>query len=106
MLDSRAILHDPATYAEPETFNPHRFLRRAPAGSAIDFELDPDVLDPSTVTFGFGRRACPGRWMVYDSMWIVIASVLATFDIAPTRNEDGRSILPEGKYTHNFISCV
>lgn len=99
----RAILHDPATYTEPEMFNPKRFLKKA-TGIAADLELDLDVLDPGTVTFGFGRRACPGRWMVYESMWLVIASVLATFDITPTSDERGRPVLPEGKYTNSFIS--
>ena len=66
--------------------------------------LNTEVLDPATVTFGFGRRACPGRWMVYDEMWIVIASVLATFDILPAVDAHGHQIMPEAKYTSSFIS--
>ena len=44
----RAMLHDPAFYPDPETFNPDRFLR--------DGKIDPDVLDPTRMAFGFGRR--------------------------------------------------
>ncbi len=36
-------------YADPEAFEPARFLR--------DGELDPDVMDPATYIFGFGRRS-------------------------------------------------
>ena len=44
----RAMLHDPEMYPDPETFNPERFLK--------DGVLATDVMDPSTVVFGFGRR--------------------------------------------------
>lgn len=49
---ARAILHDPVTYPDPETFNPSRFL--TPDGTRIN----PDVQDPE-VAFGYGRRICP-----------------------------------------------
>ena len=44
----RAILHDPEAYPEPAKFLPERFLK--------DGKLNPDVRDPATVAFGFGRR--------------------------------------------------
>ena len=44
----RAMLHNPHDYAEPDRFNPDRFLK--------DGELNPDVPDPTKVAFGFGRR--------------------------------------------------
>ena len=46
----RAILHDPAVYADPETLNPERFLRFHPSGA---YEPDPNVRDPDAA-FGFG----------------------------------------------------
>ena len=44
----RAILHDSEVYLEPEHFLPERFIK--------DGKLNPDVMDPATVAFGFGRR--------------------------------------------------
>lgn len=44
----RAMTHDEKIYPDPFTFNPERFLK--------DGKLDPSVLQPESVAFGFGRR--------------------------------------------------
>lgn len=42
------MLHDPDVYAEPEKFNPDRFLKGG--------QIDTDVKDPQAYSFGSGRR--------------------------------------------------
>ena len=42
------MLHNPEAYPNPEAFNPGRYLDGQ--------RINPDVLDPSEVVFGFGRR--------------------------------------------------
>jgi hypothetical protein len=54
---SRAILHNAEDYPEPDTFKPERYL-------TADGKIDPNVRDPRTACFGFGRRICPGRHIV------------------------------------------
>lgn len=48
------MLRDPEDYPDPENFNPDRFIK--------DGRIDPDVRDPGTIAFGFGRR--------YDSLFM------------------------------------
>ena len=93
-------MHDPKVYADPMIFNPRRFLRTNEAGKQ---ELDSDALDPESVVFGFGRRICPGRHIIYESLWITIACILAVFDISKAMETDGTAIHPEAKFTSGFL---
>jgi cytochrome P450 len=87
-----AILHDPEFFPNPESFHPERFLK-------------PDTMDrfPDAV-FGFGRRVCPGRHMARSSVWIAVASILAAFEIAPARDENGAEIPIVEEYTSGVVS--
>ncbi|KAJ7634757.1 cytochrome P450 [Roridomyces roridus] len=85
-----AILHDPNVYPEPHIFRPERFL-------TTDGTLNPDVKDPDAV-WGFGRRACPGRKMGHSTLFGAIAAMLATFDVKPAFDENGKIIVPSGEY--------
>jgi cytochrome P450 len=75
----RAILHDPATYPEPDSFRPERFIN--PDGSLRD---DPVV----TSLFGFGKRICPGRHLADAVIFIAVASLLSVFNIEKGNSTD------------------
>ena len=74
------FLHDPDVYAEPELFEPERFLspRNEP--------------DPATEAFGYGRRICPGRFFADSSLYLNIVQSLAVFKIHKAVDENGRQI--------------
>jgi cytochrome P450 len=79
----RWFLHDPQVYADPESFDPSRFLppRNEP--------------DPTEAAFGFGRRICAGRFLADSSLFITIAQLLATFNISKALDDEGREIEPQ-----------
>ncbi|KAF8843183.1 cytochrome P450 [Paxillus ammoniavirescens] len=88
------MLHDPRTYANPNEFNPDRFLARD--------GKEPET-DPRTICFGFGRRICPGMHLADASVWISIAMSVAVFDISKVV-ENGVEITPEIDPTTGTIS--
>jgi cytochrome P450 len=79
----RAILHNPDLYPDPEAFKPERFLNED--GTLRD---DPAI----TLTFGVGKRICPGRHFVESTLFIVISSVLSVFNVVEAKDENGREI--------------
>lgn len=96
MGNAWAVLHDEARYANPDAFDPTRFL--TPAGT-----LDKDAPDALEAAFGYGRRVCAGLHFALDSMWVNVACVLATLDIRKPVNEHGVPVEPSMAYTTGLL---
>lgn len=47
----------------------------------------------------FQPRACPGNHLAEASIWIVVATVLAAFEIVPKTDADGVYVAPEITFT-------
>ncbi|KAA1470220.1 cytochrome P450 [Dentipellis sp. KUC8613] len=56
----------------PAEFLPHRFIDGTDRGNV--------PAHPGDIIFGFGRRRCPGVYIADNSIWTVIAQMLASFD--------------------------
>ncbi|KAJ7476689.1 cytochrome P450 [Mycena latifolia] len=91
-----AILHDEAIYPDPYAFKPERFL--------LNGKPNPAVKDPDAA-FGYGRRVCPGKHMGTSSVWISVASILATFTITNAVGDDGNVIEPTQEYFPGLVLC-
>ncbi|KDQ29819.1 hypothetical protein PLEOSDRAFT_1039344 [Pleurotus ostreatus PC15] len=66
-----AISNDCDPKYPPRDFIPERFLDPNPA------------VDPATYAFGFGRRICPGRYLAENSIFIIVSTLLAAFELSP-----------------------
>ncbi|PKY03509.1 cytochrome P450 [Aspergillus campestris IBT 28561] len=65
-----AMTHDPAVYPDPMEFRPERFLGPTPE------------LNPHTLSFGFGRRICPGKLLADNTIFLSIVQSLAVFNVS------------------------
>jgi cytochrome P450 len=83
---------DPEVYHEPEEFKPERFL--------------PPYNEPlaTQVTFGFGRRICPGKVLADASLFLTFAQSLAAFDIQKVRDGSGGVVEPAHTFESGIIS--
>jgi len=95
---SRGVSHDEEQYPQPEKFIPSRWLpnKNNPSDSVRP-------RDPRDFVFGYGRRVCPGIHIAQASIWIAIASVLATFNIKKRKNSMGDDITPSIEFESGIV---
>ena len=91
----RYMLHDPKVYSNPMDFNPDRFNG-----------LDSEMKKVTELTFGFGRRFCPGTHFGESTLFSVVSTTLATCDVLPGLDKDGNEALPKCVYTSGTIVYV
>lgn len=80
-----AMSRDESIYKDPELFNPDRY-RPVDVGGAGEPYLQ--------APFGFGRRICVGMHLAQASVWIALATLIATIDISKPIGPDGKEIEP------------
>ncbi|GBE80604.1 cytochrome P450 [Sparassis crispa] len=82
-------------YRDADKFYPDRFLPE-PIGYGEIHHV---------AAFGFGRRRCPGVDFALNTMWIMFATFLATFDVTYAVGEDGKKIIPKAAFTPHLTSA-
>ena len=83
-------------FPDPHIFDPTRFLTK-------DGDLDNSASKFWEFSFGAGRRICPGRHFALDTMWIAVASMLATFTMEKPLDPCGNVIEPQENYSVGTI---
>lgn len=78
LMVSAAQSWDESIFPEPEKFDGYRFLRMRDQGNQ---ELAQYVsTSPSTLGFGHGQHACPGRFFAANEMKIALSLILLKYD--------------------------
>ncbi|OHE93537.1 cytochrome P450 1A2 [Colletotrichum orchidophilum] len=93
--NARAMTHDERTYSNPEAFDPDRYVPVEQGGRGEPFPVG---------QFGFGRRVCVGQHLAEASVWIVVASMLATVKVDRAVGPKGEEIIPHVELTNGLTS--
>ncbi|KAJ3914413.1 cytochrome P450 [Lentinula edodes] len=105
-----AILRDKKTYGPTaHMFNPKRWLLKTDSNETghcaeAQWRLNPDMRDPVGITFGFGRRVCPGKHMGLASFQMNVASLLHSFNITPPLDDNGHVVNLEIEYVSGLLN--
>ena len=86
---------DTTQYPNPQVFDPNRWI---PTDAKAKLPLD-----PREYAFGFGRRICPGVHLAHSSAWLMMVSLLATFDIKKKRDAQGVEIEPKVEFSDGVV---
>ncbi|THU94381.1 cytochrome P450 [Dendrothele bispora CBS 962.96] len=105
-----SVMRSEELFDRPDEFRPERYLLSpeetallsTPASTSDDETTKTarenllkqrKIRDPRTWVFGFGRRQCPGRNLVEDSIWLVLVCLMASMNITRPLSENGESEL-------------
>lgn len=91
LANAWAMLHDEDVYFDPERFFPCRFEGPDPAP------------DPRVLTYGFGRRRCPGVHFADLYIYLLVSRVISLFRILPA-SQEGESISPVLEFTAGMVA--
>jgi len=89
------MTHNEALYPSPNTFDPERFFGPEKMASEASQQVE--------VVFGFGRRICPGRFFAERNVWMFMANMIATMNIAKAVDEKGREIEVKAEYFGSVV---
>nr|DAD24821.1 TPA_asm: hypothetical protein HUJ06_026285 [Nelumbo nucifera] len=78
LINLYAIMRDPDSWEDPDSFRPERFLMK----SRENLQRQEEIKNQSSkfLPFGGGRRGCPGASHAYTIMHLTVASMVQCFD--------------------------
>ncbi|TVY88720.1 Multifunctional cytochrome P450 monooxygenase [Lachnellula willkommii] len=90
IANAYAMNRDEKFYSDPTAFKPERYIAKEEGGLGEPYP---------TGHFGFGRRVCPGNLLGAASVWMSIATMLATIKFSKAKDPEGNEITPDPEWT-------
>lgn len=88
-----AMSRDEAVYSSPDDFIPERYAAAAEGGRGEPLPDGP---------FGFGRRICPGQYLALSGVYIIMATLLSTMNMACPTDDQGERIPPRVSFSNGL----
>jgi cytochrome P450 len=94
-VPAHAIARDPSVFANPDDFDGLRFYNlRQEAREKGEIEAAAQnqfvSVSQSSLTFGYGRHACPGRFLAANEIKMIVATAVMMFDMQLEEGAEGR----------------
>lgn len=99
VFPAQMVHMDPDLYRSPERFDPFRFSRGFDAshpsrgGQSGAIRETTTTVGTSFLPFGYGRHACPGRWLAALMVKQALAHVLLKYDIKILKKPERKTSL-------------
>ncbi|TVY41115.1 Cytochrome P450 monooxygenase [Lachnellula subtilissima] len=90
IANAYAMNRDERFYSDSTAFKPDRYIAKEKGGLGEPYPIG---------HFGFGRRVCPGIHLGSASVWMGIATMLATLEFSKAKDPEGNEITPDPKWS-------
>jgi cytochrome P450 len=80
-IPTQAITMDPALYPDPETYDPWRFSKLREESVENEGKAQYVASNPASMSFGYGRHACPGRFFATQEIKAIMAHIIMGYDV-------------------------
>ncbi|KAG6331576.1 hypothetical protein ID866_7513 [Astraeus odoratus] len=73
------IHHDPGVYDNADIFEPFRFADLGGDGEGYKYQMV--TVNSASLSFGYGKMACPGRFLAATILKMMLAYIVLSFDV-------------------------
>ncbi|EUC40519.1 hypothetical protein COCMIDRAFT_41156 [Bipolaris oryzae ATCC 44560] len=101
---NEAISQDPSIFPSPGTFDPYRYYNQRKIGSEHVNRHQAVTVTSTSLTFGYGKHVCPGRFFAVHEMKLILANLLMQFDVKMNKDDTGR--IPNIDISYNTMPDV
>lgn len=81
VLPTGAINMDPNYFDSPDRFDGYRFYRKRMESEAAQTKHQLVTVGKTDLIWGYGRHACPGRYLAEVAMKLIMVEFLMRYDI-------------------------
>ncbi|KAF5027080.1 hypothetical protein F66182_792 [Fusarium sp. NRRL 66182] len=86
-VPTQAITMDPSLYPDPDKFDALRFSKLRAADPEQEGRSQYVASNTSSMSFGYGRHACPGRFFVANEIKAILGFILREYDLRFTEGQ-------------------
>ncbi|KAH7141617.1 putative cytochrome P450 [Dactylonectria macrodidyma] len=106
-IPTQAITMDPSLYPDPERFDAFRFAKLRVAEPELDGRTQYVASNTSSMSFGYGRHACPGRFFAAQEIKAIMSFILREYDVRFSPGQTRPKSFPvESQFLPNPIATV